>query len=166
MNAGAQGVAIGEVVIEVCGLRPDGSEWRAAGSEIAWEYRRSGIPAEVIITSVRLRGGGAPAAAAQAAIAAAGAWRRQAQPPGRSAGCVFRNPPGGHAGQLLDAAGCKGLRCGTLRVSEKHANFIVNEAASAPEADMRELVACCRERVRARCGIVLQDELCWCAVPA
>jgi UDP-N-acetylmuramate--alanine ligase len=163
MNAGAQGVAIGDFVLAVYGVRLDGSDWQAAGSEIAWEYRHSNIPADVIVTSVRLRGGAAPAAEALAAMAAAGAWRRQVQPPGRSAGCVFRNPPGGQAGKLLDEAGCKGLRCGSLRVSEKHANFIINEAAVAAEADMRELVAACRERVQERCGIVLQDELCWCA---
>jgi UDP-N-acetylmuramate--alanine ligase len=162
MNAGAQGAAIGDFVVALSGVRADGSDWHAAGGEIAWQYRRSDIPADVIITSVRLRAGSAPAAEAQAAIAAAGAWRRQTQPRGRSAGCVFRNPPGGQAGKLLDEASCKGLRCGFLRVSEQHANFIVNEAAAAPESEMRELVTACRERVRERCGIVLQDELCWC----
>jgi UDP-N-acetylmuramate--alanine ligase len=163
MNAGAQGVAIGDVVAEVCGVRLDGSDWRAAGSDIAWGYRHSDIPADVIVTTVHLRGAATPPAAAQAAIAAAGTWRRQAQPTGRSAGCVFRNPPGGQAGRLLEEAGCKGLRCGPLHVSEKHANFIINDSAGAAETDMRDLVARCRERVRAHCGITLQDEVCWCA---
>ena len=85
--------------------------------------------------------------------------------PGRSAGCVFRNPPGDHAGRLLEAAGCKGLRSGSLVVSAKHANFIVNEAAAASEHDLRELVERCRERVQSQFGIRLEEELCWC-VPA
>lgn len=163
MNAGAHGVAIGDFVVEVCGVRTDGSAWQARGGEIAWQYRHSDIPADVIVTTVRLRSGASAPAAALAAIAAAGSRRRQTQPPGRSAGCVFRNPAGGHAGQLLDEAGCKGLRRGSLRVSEQHANFILNEAPTASEADMRELVVLCRERVCERFGLVLQDELCWCA---
>jgi UDP-N-acetylmuramate--alanine ligase len=162
MNAGAQGAAIGDVVVDVHGFHADGSEWHAAGSEIAWHYRHSSIPADVIVTSARLRCGCTPPGEALAAIAAAGTWRRQTQPGGRSAGSVFRNPPGDHAGRLLDAAGCKGLRCGTLRVSEQHANFIVNEAAAASESDLRQLVGLCRGRVREHCGIVLQEELCWC----
>lgn len=166
MNAGAQGAAIGEYVLEVCGVRLDGSEWRARGSDVQWLYRRSDIPADVIVTSARLRCGSAPSGEALAALTAAGAWRRSAQPAGRSAGCVFRNPPAGPAGRLLDEAGCKGLCRGPLCVSRQHANFIVNDAVAASEKDMRELVECCRERVRDRFGVVLEDELCWCATAA
>jgi len=165
MNAGAQGAAIGDYVLEVSGVRLDGSAWQARGNEIHWRYRRCDIPADVLITAARLRCGTAPPQEALAALAAAGSWRRSAQPPGRSGGCVFRNPPEGPAGRLLDEAGCKGLRRGSLRVSEHHANFIVNDAPVASEKDMRDLVEACRERVRGRFGVVLEDELCWCAAP-
>jgi UDP-N-acetylmuramate dehydrogenase len=165
MNAGAQGVAIGQFVVEVLGVRRDGSEWQARGDEVRWDYRSSGIPADVVVTGARLRCGAEAPEQVQAALAASGTWRRQTQPPGRSAGCVFRNPSGDRAGRLLDAAGCKGLRRGSLCVSDRHANFILNAAASAPEEDMRELVECCRERVRERFGVALEDELVWCAAP-
>jgi UDP-N-acetylmuramate--alanine ligase len=163
-NAGARGVAIGQFVSDVFGLRLDGSAWQARGDEIVWNTGSSSIPADVIVTAVRLRCAEAAPEVMRRALAAAGAWRRQAQPRHPSAGCVFRNPPGDLAGRLLEEAGCKGLSRGSLRVSDRHANVIVNQpAALASEEDMRELVECCRDRVLARFGVLLEDALHWCA---
>ncbi len=71
---------------------------------------------------------------AQQEIAEIVGWRREHQPGGANAGSVFQNPPDDSAGRLIDVAGAKGLRLGTARVSEKHANFIqVDEGGSADD---------------------------------
>lgn len=86
--------------------------------------------------------------------------RKQAVQPlwARSAGCTFRNPSGGSAGQLLDELGLKGLRRGGALVSDHHANFIVNEGGATP-ADVLGLMEELRERVRAARGVELHTEL-------
>ncbi|TAJ10500.1 MAG: FAD-binding protein, partial [Planctomycetota bacterium] len=90
--------------------------------------------------------------------------KKDAQPLSeRSAGCVFQNPPkdrsdGRSAGQLLDAAGCKGMREGDALVSAKHANFLVN-AGAARSADVRALIANMRRAVLDRFGVELVQEV-------
>jgi UDP-N-acetylmuramate dehydrogenase len=97
------------------------------------------------------------------------AFRRQTQPlDTRNAGCVFQNPdpsrdrlPDGipwAAGALIDRAGLKGTASGGARVSAAHGNFIVNEG-SATAADIRGLIARCRDEVRARFGVELREEI-------
>ena len=86
-------------------------------------------------------------------------WRQAHQPLGiPSAGSVFRNPPGDSAGRLIDAAGLKGRRVGGALVSEKHANFIVNDRKGTA-ADVRRLAEQVRAEVRARHGIDLVFEV-------
>ncbi|NUQ50633.1 MAG: UDP-N-acetylenolpyruvoylglucosamine reductase, partial [Phycisphaerae bacterium] len=89
-------------------------------------------------------------------------WKEKAaaQPPlsVRSAGCVFKNPPGQRAGKLLDEAGVKGLRVGGAQVSERHANFIVvHEGARAQ--DVLDLAEMARQRVLMHAGVELELEL-------
>jgi UDP-N-acetylmuramate dehydrogenase len=90
--------------------------------------------------------------------------RREAQPSGiKTFGSTFKNPEdpaaeGRTAGQLLEAAGCRGLRAGGARFSEKHANFVENEG-TATTADVLELMAEGRRRVHERFGIVLEPEV-------
>jgi len=73
-------------------------------------------------------------------------------------GSIFRNPPGDHAGRLIEAAGLKGAREGDALVSPKHANFIVN-AGGASAADVRSLMTRCQEEVLRRFGGQLQPEI-------
>jgi UDP-N-acetylenolpyruvoylglucosamine reductase len=84
--------------------------------------------------------------------------RQETQPRERSAGCVFRNPPGGAAGRLIDEAGLKGTRVGDAQVSPVHANFIVNLGA-ARAADVMALMRQVRARVLERSGVLLQPEV-------
>ena len=87
------------------------------------------------------------------------ARRRESQPRGaRTAGCVFKNPAGGSAGQILDELGCKGLSRGGARVSEVHANFI-GARQGATAADIRWLVEEMRRRAREERGIELETEI-------
>jgi len=76
-----------------------------------------------------------------------------------NAGSVFRNPPGDHAARLIEFCGLKGHAIGGARVSEKHANFIVNPQGAAKAADIEALIAHVRETVRVRTGVELEQEV-------
>lgn len=85
--------------------------------------------------------------------------RGELQPIGRpSCGSVFRNPPGDHAGRLIEAAGLKGACIGGATVSDKHANFIINEA-DASAADIEALIEHVRATVFADSGVALETEV-------
>lgn len=158
MNAGADGVAIGPLVRRVHGVRRSGEAWQAAGGDIAWAYRRSGIPEDVIITRVEFDVPAGDATAVAARYQAVGLRRRDTQPGGRSAGCVFRNAGDAPAGRLLDRAGCKDWQYGGCRVSEKHANFVVSDG-HATEKDFVTLVLRARQQVYQETGVLLMPEV-------
>ena len=84
--------------------------------------------------------------------------RHETQPREPSAGCIFKNPPGGSAGRLIDESGLKGERVGDAEVSAVHANFIVNRG-HATGADVLELVRRVRAQVRRARGVVLEPEV-------
>jgi len=76
-----------------------------------------------------------------------------------NAGSVFRNPPGDHAARLIESCGLKGYAVGGARVSEKHANFIVNPQGAARAADIEAIIAHVRDTVRERTGVELEPEV-------
>jgi len=76
-----------------------------------------------------------------------------------NAGSVFRNPPGDHAARLIEACGLKGHAIGGARVSEKHANFIVNPEGHAKAADIEALIGFVRDTVREKTGVELEQEV-------
>ncbi len=84
--------------------------------------------------------------------------RKQTQPPQPSAGSVFKNPDGDHAGRLIESVGLKGKRIGRAEISPRHANFIVN-TGGASAADVVALIALARRTVRKRCGVELELEV-------
>ena len=85
--------------------------------------------------------------------------RSSTQPLGkRSCGSVFRNPPDGFAAQLIEAAGLKGAHIGDAVVSEKHANFIINNGSASAD-DVERLIRLIRRRVKADCGVMLELEV-------
>jgi len=85
--------------------------------------------------------------------------RARTQPTGDyTCGSVFRNPPGDHAGRLIESCGLKGFRIGGAAVSEKHANFIVNDQ-NAKASDIEQLIEHVRETVTQRTGISLHPEV-------
>lgn len=86
------------------------------------------------------------------------AYRRATQPPEHSVGSIFKNPPGDHAGRLIEAAGLKGMRVGGAQVSAVHANFIVNRGR-ASAADCWELIQRVREQVLRRLAVELELEI-------
>jgi UDP-N-acetylmuramate dehydrogenase len=84
--------------------------------------------------------------------------RKRNQPLGSTAGSTFRNPPGNYAGKLIDESGLKGKQVGGAKISEKHANFIIN-TGKATATDIRELITLAKEKVKERTGIELQEEI-------
>jgi UDP-N-acetylenolpyruvoylglucosamine reductase len=85
--------------------------------------------------------------------------RRASQPLGqKSAGCIFKNPPGASAGRMIDELGLKGRSVGDARVSDRHANFFIN-AGKASARDMLALIANVRECVEKSFGVILEHEV-------
>lgn len=84
--------------------------------------------------------------------------RKRTQPPQQSAGSVFKNPPGDYSGRLIEAAGLKGLTRGRARISERHANFIVN-VGGASAADVAALIMEAHNRVHEQFGVDLELEV-------
>ena len=159
-NAGAHGGEMSQVVREVEVLGPDGERRRLGPQECAFAYRESRFKHgdEVILGATIGLAPGDPDAI-RALVDGHQAHRRATQPlADQNAGSVFRNPPGDHAGRLIEAAGLKGHRLGSARVSELHANFIVTDRGGLA-ADVRALGDHVRAAVAGRFGAELRYEI-------
>jgi UDP-N-acetylmuramate dehydrogenase len=160
MNAGAYGMQIGSYVREV-------KLYRAASrrieilrdSEISFEYRHTSFAPDDMMLAVRLELPSKPYNEILQAIRICNEKRRSSQPLGqKSAGCIFKNPPGASAGRMIDELGLKGHRLGDARVSDRHANFFIN-AGKASAKDMLALIGDVRDRVRQTFNVELENEV-------
>src|SRR5713101_9746853 len=160
MNAGAYGMQIGSYVREVKLYRAaQGKLETLRGSQISFEYRHTSFAPDDIMLSVKLELPSKPFREILEGIRVCNEKRRSSQPLNqKSAGCIFKNPPGASAGSMIDALGLKGHRVGGACVSGRHANFFVN-TGRATAADMLALIADVRERVRAANGAELENEV-------
>ena len=159
MNAGAYGGDVAATVEAVEGLDAAGTRLELAGDALAFGYRRTALPAGFVVTAVRfgLRAGAREDVHARTEEARE--RRLAAQPQGKaSAGSIFKNPAGDHAGRLIEAAGLKGARAGRARISERHGNFIVNEGG-ARAADVKALMDLAQRVVWERSGVWLEPEV-------
>jgi UDP-N-acetylmuramate dehydrogenase len=158
-NAGAFGRSLGDVVTSVTVLDPDGSERVLTGDQLHREYRRPMIECGLVVKEVTMElepGEPEPAAAIREQR-----WSKHPTEP--SAGSFFRNPEtrdGGRvpAGKLIEQCGLKGRTIGGAKVSEKHANFIVN-TGKARFADVYELAQIVKATVEEQTGILLEEEV-------
>lgn len=160
MNAGAHGRTLADVAerIDVFDLATGGAR-SVVGGDAGFRYRGSGFGPLDLVVGARLRLAPGDPVAIRAAMDEARAWRRETQPIAEpNCGSVFTNPPGDHAARLVDATGCKGMRVGGARVSEKHANFIV-AGPQARAADVLELIGRVQSAVEERWGIHLEPEV-------
>jgi UDP-N-acetylmuramate dehydrogenase len=160
MNAGAYGTQIGSYVREVELYRGADSRietlWE---NQISFEYRHTSFAPDDIMLAVKLELPSKPYREIIEGIRVCNEKRRSSQPLNqKSAGCIFRNPPGGSAGRMIDELALKGFSVGDARVSDRHANFFVN-AGHATCADMLGLIASVRERVHAAYGVELENEV-------
>jgi UDP-N-acetylmuramate dehydrogenase len=159
MNAGAFGGELSAVVMAITGVHRDGSCARLVGEELGFAYRRTALPPQFVVTEVEfnLLRGCAEEIAAKMAIAQQ--KRHKTQPHGfPNAGSVFKNPPGTHAGRLIESVGLKGYRYGHAQISEHHANFIVN-TGGASAADVRVLMDQIQQTVWEKTHIWLEPEV-------
>ena len=159
MNAGAFGGETWPAVSEVETVDASGERrWRPA-SDYRYGYRIVDGPRDEWFVSCRLVLEPDAEGRAGTRIRELLAERAATQPTGaRSCGSVFRNPPGDHAGRLIEASGLKGRRIGGAVVSEKHANFIINDAG-ARAAHVEALIATVAEEVERRQGVLLEPEV-------
>jgi UDP-N-acetylenolpyruvoylglucosamine reductase len=163
MNANAYGGQLAKVLewVQVCGA--DGVE-RREPDRLGFSYRQSNLKPGEVVSRASFTLAEAEPASVKATLAKMRVQRREAQPSGiKTFGSTFKNPDdpraeGRSAGQLLDAAGARGLTVGGARLSEKHANFVEN-AGDATTADVLELMAAARRLVHERFGVVLEPEV-------
>ena len=160
-NAGAHDADIAAILETADVLLADGGEARLSAAELDLRYRDSRLkhqPDEVVLGAT-FRVAAAEPDAIAARLDDIRRWRRDHQPLGiPSAGSTFRNPPDDSAGRLIDAAGLKGRRIGGASVSEKHANFIVNDGRGSA-ADVRALVDEVAAIVEREMGVRLEPEV-------
>ena len=159
MNAGAMGGWMFDVVEAVELMTPAGEAVTLRKAEMHVAYRQCAELHQAIALAAVLR---PPAQSDAAAIGRQlDVYRRErheTQPREPSAGCIFRNPPGGSAGKLIEESGLKGERVGDAEVSPVHANFIINRGA-ATSTEVLELVRRVRAQVRRASGVVLEPEV-------
>ena len=160
MNAGAYGMQIGSYVREVKLYRAAARKIEILrGEQISFEYRHTSFAADDMMLAVKLELPSKPYKEILQGIRICNEKRRSSQPLGqKSAGCIFKNPPGASAGRMIDELGLKSLSRGDARVSDRHANFFVN-AGKASAKDMLGLIADVRERVRSTFNIELEHEV-------
>jgi UDP-N-acetylenolpyruvoylglucosamine reductase len=163
MNANAYGGQLARVLewVDVCSAA--GCE-RRLPEQLGFAYRSSNLRADQVVARASFVLSQAEPGAVKATMAEMRGRRHEAQPSGiKTFGSTFKNPEGGRAagrtaGQLLELAGCRGLRVGGARFSEKHANFVEN-CDGATTADVVELMAEGRRRVHERFGVELEPEV-------
>ena len=159
MNAGGRHGCIGDHVHAVTGVNVlTGEEVHRDAAACSFGYRTSSL-GDLVVTQVELALATGDGKAGRFRARAVLDEKRRTQPlRARTAGCVFKNPPGDSAGRLIEEAGLKGLRCGGARVSPRHANFIVT-GPDARADDVGGLIRTVRRRVSERFGVTLELEI-------
>jgi UDP-N-acetylmuramate dehydrogenase len=159
-NAGAFGAETADSLVDATLVDLNGDIWTQENAAFKFAYRTSALQGTPIVClRARFRGTAGERARAVARIKEMANERVRKQPLAQpNTGSIFRNPPGDHAGRLIDAAGLKGARVGGAEVSHKHANFIVN-TGGASAADVWQLMQRCVREVRERFGVELVPEV-------
>ncbi len=158
MNAGAHGGEWRNVLSRYRFLMPDGELIEKAPEEGEFSYRWSHLKEGKVLLRAWANLSPTDENEIRARMDAYRQKRLGSQPKGRSAGCIFKNPPGRHAGQLVDECGLKGLRVGEAMVSLEHGNFLLN-LGQATVADYQALIDRVRQTVEKEKGVRLEFEV-------
>jgi UDP-N-acetylmuramate dehydrogenase len=159
MNAGAYGGETKDVLAYATGVARDGDLVTYTNEEMGFSYRHSGVPDDVIFTTALFEGRAGDKATIAAEMDKITEAREATQPiKSRTGGSTFKNPPGHKAWQLIDDAGCRGLKVGGAQVSELHCNFLLN-LGTATARDIETLGETVREKVQAKSGVTLEWEI-------
>ena len=159
MNGGAYGRETADVLVECEIVLRSGERRTLAASALGYTYRHSALPEGCVVVSATFRGEPGEPAKIQAEMDRIAAGREASQPlRSKTGGSTFKNPDGRKAWQLVDEAGCRGLRRGEAQVSEKHTNFLLN-IGGATSADIEALGEEVRTRVKETSGVTLEWEI-------
>ena len=159
MNGGAYGAETKDVLIEACAVDRSGNRLKLTNSDMGYSYRHCSAPEDLIFTEALFQGRPGSPDEIKGEMDAITQARSDSQPVNeRTGGSTFKNPPGQKAWQLIDAAGCRGMRIGGAQVSEKHCNFLIN-TGTASAYDIESLGESVRERVKANSGVSLEWEI-------
>lgn len=166
MNAGAYGSDMAAVLDWAEIVTRDGQLNRVSVQELGLSYRHSRLPGDAVVVRARLRAQRGDKALIAARMAEIKEKREASQPVrARTGGSTFANPEGGKAWELVDQAGCRGLRRGNAQVSELHCNFLLN-LGEATASDLEGLGEEVRRRVALHSGVTLRWEIKRVGVPA
>ncbi len=158
-NAGAHGCELSQTIESIELLIPPNTITTISAVDAHFSYRHMDIDPNAIITGAVFRLIPEEPELIRDRITSFTEYRKQTQPSAdQSAGCMFKNPSGDSAGRLIDVAGCKGWHVGGVKVSEQHANFLVN-SGEANTADTLRLIDKVRDRVLIEMGIELELEV-------
>jgi UDP-N-acetylmuramate dehydrogenase len=159
MNGGAYGGETKDILVEARGVDRTGNVRVFTNTDMHYTYRHCGVSEDVIFTQALFQGRAGDAGEIAAEMDKITESREATQPiKSRTGGSTFKNPPGQKAWQLIDAAGCRGLKIGGAQVSELHCNFLINlDGASA--SDIETLGETVRRRVRETSGVDLEWEI-------
>jgi UDP-N-acetylmuramate dehydrogenase len=147
------------VLIEARGVDRSGRVRVYTNADMGFSYRHCGVADDVIFTQGLFQGAQGDPATIAAEMNTITESREATQPiKSRTGGSTFKNPPGQKAWQLIDAAGCRGLRVGDAQVSEMHCNFLINRG-NATAADIETLGETVRRRVKEDSGVELEWEI-------
>lgn len=159
MNAGAYGGETKDRLVRVVAVDRAGERRVLTPADLAFGYRRSALPEDVIVTEATFEGVAGDRSTILAEMDEITARREATQPiRERTGGSTFKNPDGQKAWELIDRAGCRGLRVGGAMMSDQHCNFMVN-AGGATAADLEILGETVRRRVRDTTGVSLDWEI-------
>jgi UDP-N-acetylmuramate dehydrogenase len=159
MNGGAYGRETKDALIEARGVDRKGRKRVFSLADMHYSYRHCGAPDDIIFTQALFAAESGDAAAIAAEMDKITESREATQPiKSRTGGSTFKNPPGQKAWQLIDAAGCRGLKVGGAQVSELHCNFLIN-LGGATATDIETLGETVRRRVRENSGVALEWEI-------
>jgi UDP-N-acetylmuramate dehydrogenase len=159
MNAGCYGSEVKDIFIEATAIDGNGNKITLNSADMAFAYRKAQARDDLIFTSATLEGRQDDPEAIRLRMNKLVEEREASQPvKTRTGGSTFKNPPGKKAWQLIEEAGCRGLRVGLAQVSEKHCNFLIN-TSDASASDIEALGEEVRVRVRAQTGVELEWEI-------
>jgi UDP-N-acetylmuramate dehydrogenase len=159
MNGGAYGREVKDILVDCEVVLRSGQRRQLVLDELGYTYRHSELPEGAVVVSATFRGAPGEPAAIQAEMDRIAAAREESQPlRSRTGGSTFKNPQGTKAWQVIDQAGCRGIRIGDAQVSEKHCNFLLN-LGGASSADIEALGEQVRERVLDHSGVMLEWEI-------
>jgi len=160
MNAGCYGSEVKDVFVEATAIDAKGNKIRLSSADMGFEYRKArGAGEDLIFVEAVFEGRKDNPTDIRARMDELSASREAAQPiKSKTGGSTFKNPPGHKAWQLIDEAGCRGLKIGGAQVSEKHTNFLIN-TGDASAADLEALGEEVRKRVKDKSGITLEWEI-------